>query len=71
MTQDQAQAIAAPHLGKPDVQVVYVNQHGLYWINNSPEQMAEYFEGKKESYFTFTNEEQTDESQPIKKGKKK
>jgi hypothetical protein len=56
MTKDKAAAIAKPHLGKEGVVRVFVNQNGLYWINNEVEQMESYFKSKKESYFVFEPE---------------
>lgn len=81
-SQEEAQLCAKPYLTKEGVNVVYVNQHGLVWINNKAGQMEEYFATKKEKYFTVVNESPTpiaeviDEPEVIdefttKKGRKK
>lgn len=45
--------VAQPHLGKEGVERVFVNENGLYWINNEVEQMSAYFEKKKENWEVF------------------
>lgn len=71
--QEQAAKIADPYLNKEDTQRVFVNQSGLIWINNEVDQMTEYFNSKKESFWVFEKEqteESTEEIKP-KRGRKK
>lgn len=55
--QEEAAKIAQPHLNKDEVNIVFVNQDGLYWINNTREQMADYFRLKNQKYFVFEKQE--------------
>lgn len=64
-TQEEAYKYAQPYFAKEDTKTVYVNQHGLVWVNNEPEQMEVYFATKKERYFIFQNVEQSTEEQPL------
>ena len=73
ITQEQAETIAKPYLSK-GAEIVYVNQEGLVWINNSEEKMETYFENRKENYYTFYKTEQGEQKNnepPKKRGRKK
>jgi len=78
-SQEQAYQYAQPYFAKEGTQVVYVNEHGLVWVNNEAAQMDEYFAKKGERYFVFQNvtveeqpmiEEAPSEDQPKKSRKK-
>lgn len=53
--QELAAQMAEPHLQKEGVERVFINNHGLIWINNDKEQMESYFASKGEKYYCFEN----------------
>ena len=53
--EETAREIAKPYLSNPVNKVIYVNDKGLVWINNEPDQMEEMFARRNEKYITIEN----------------